>query len=207
MQRASCGHDCSTGCSGVVEPKPIDHLRTTIADLMRWFEGDDLRAAVIGGVAAGLQGRPRLTEDVDAVVFSDDASALIESAKLYGFTTRIDDALDFSRRTRVLLLQHYTGVDVDISLGALPFEAEVVDRAELIDIGELMIRIATPEDLVIMKALARRPEDIADISGIVDVQAELDVERIRFWVREFSSVLEMPEIFDDLERLLRRRKR
>jgi hypothetical protein len=57
-----------------------------------------------------------------------------------------------------------------------------------------------------MKALARRPEDIADIAGIVDVQTDLDVERIRFWVREFSSVLEMPEIFDDLERILKRRR-
>lgn len=45
----------------------------------------------------------------------------------------------------------------------MPFEAEVVDPAQLIDIGELAIRIATPEDLIIMKALARRPEDIADI--------------------------------------------
>jgi hypothetical protein len=70
----------------VTDTKAIDHLRTTIADLMRWFEGDGLRAAVIGGVAAGLQGRPRLTEDVDAVVISDDASALIESGKTYGFS-------------------------------------------------------------------------------------------------------------------------
>jgi hypothetical protein len=103
--------------------KPIDHLRATISDLMRWFEGSDLRAAVIGGVAAALHGRPRLTEDVDAVVISDDPSALIESAKSYGFTPRINDALDFSRRTRVLLLRHQSGVNVDISLGALPFEA------------------------------------------------------------------------------------
>lgn len=206
MQRGSCGCGCSSGCRGVIDSKPIDHLRTTIADLMRWFEGGDLRAAVIGGVAASLHGRPRLTEDVDAVVFGDDASALIESGKSYGFTPRVDDALDFSRRTRVLLLQHHSGVDVDISLGALPFEAEVVDRAEFIDIGELAIRIATPEDLIIMKALARRPEDIADIIGIVDVQTDLDVERIRHWVREFSSILEMPEIFDDLERLLKRRR-
>ena len=188
------------------DPKTIAQLRATIADLMRWFEGEDLRAAVIGGVAAGLHGRPRLTKDVDAVVFSDDAAALVASAGSYGFATRIDDALDFSRRTRVLLLRHHSGVDVDISLGALSFEAEIVDRAQVIDIGGLAIRIATPEDLIIMKALARRPEDIADIGGIIDVQHQLDVDRIRFWVREFSSVLEMPEIFEDLERLLQRRK-
>ena len=42
----------------------IDHLRDTLAGLMEWFLGEDLEAAVIGGVAAGLHGHPRLTEDV-----------------------------------------------------------------------------------------------------------------------------------------------
>lgn len=46
----------------------IDHLRDAIADLMRWIAAERLEATVIGGVAAGLQGHPRLTEDVDAVV-------------------------------------------------------------------------------------------------------------------------------------------
>ena len=184
----------------------IDHLRDTIADLMRWIAGERLDATVIGGVAAGLQGQPRLTEDVDAVVLDVDADALVASGKQYGFQPRVADAIEFSRRTRVLLMQHRSGVDLDLSLGALPFEREVIERAETIDAGGLQISIATPEDLIIMKALARRPQDIADIAGIIEVQSDLDVERIRRWVREFSAVLEMPEILDDLEMLLRRRK-
>jgi hypothetical protein len=185
----------------------IDHLRDTLADLMTWIGTERLEATVIGGVAAGLHGQPRLTEDVDAVVLDSDAEALIISGKRYGFSPRIADALDFSLRTRVLLMQHRSGVALDLSLGALPFEREVVERAQQIDAGGLRISIASPEDLVIMKALARRPQDVADIAGIVDVQPGLDVERIRRWVREFSSLMEMPEILDDLELLLRRRKR
>jgi predicted nucleotidyltransferase len=103
-------------------------------------------------------------------------------------------------------MQHRSGVDVDLSLGALPFEREVIERAETIDAGGLEISIATPEDLIIMKALARRPQDVGDIAGIIEVQPDLDVDRIRRWVRQFSSILEMPEILDDLELLLRRRK-
>ncbi len=52
----------------------IDHLRETIADLMRWIATERLEATVIGGVAAGLQGQPRLTEGVDAVVLDADLS-------------------------------------------------------------------------------------------------------------------------------------
>lgn len=82
----------------------------------------------------------------------------------------------------------------------------MIGRAQTIETDGLQIRIATPEDLIIMKALARRPQDVADIAGIIEVQPDLDVDRIRRWVREFSAVLEMPEIFDELELLLRRRK-
>lgn len=184
-----------------------DHLRAALADLMRWIAAERLEATVIGGVAAGLQGQPRLTEDVDAVVYDGDAEALLASGKRYGFEPRIDDAVEFSRRTRVLLMQHRSGVDIDLSLGALPFEKEVIERAEVLETGGLRVSVATAEDLIIMKAIARRPQDIADIAGIIEVQPSLDVERIRHWVREFSAVLEMPEILDDLEMLLRRRRR
>ena len=185
----------------------IDHLRDTIADLMQWIAAERLEATVIGGVAAGLQGQPRLTEDVDAVVLDADAEALVSSGERYGFEPRAADAIEFSRRTRVLLMRHRSGVDVDLSLGLLPFEREVIERAETIDTGGLRISVATPEDLIIMKALARRPQDIADIVGIIEVQPDLDIDRIRRWVREFSAVLEMPEVLDDLELLLRRRRR
>lgn len=206
-RRESYGRVCNCAHAAVTETHPIDPLRSTLASLMAWFTTAGLRATVIGGVAASLQGRPRLTEDVDVVVMTEEASHLIESGREHGFHARIKDALDFSRRTRVLLLRHTSGVEVDISLGALPFEEETIVRSQLVDVGGLTIRIASPEDLIIMKALARRPEDIADIEGIIEVQPHLDVDRIRRWVREFSSVLEAPEIMDDLEKLLRRRTR
>ncbi len=173
---------------------------------MRWIDGEGLEATIIGGVAAGLQGQPRLTEDVDAVVIGADAESLIETGARFGFVPRISDAIEFSRRTHVLLMRHRSGVELDLSLGALPFEREAIERAERVDVRGLEISIASAEDLIIMKALARRPQDIADIAGMVDSHSDLDLDRIRGWVRQFSAVLEMPEIFDELQNLLKRRK-
>lgn len=65
-----------------------DHLRAALADLMRWIAAERLEATVIGGVAAGLQGKPRLTDDVDAVIFDGDADALIRTGKRFGFEPR-----------------------------------------------------------------------------------------------------------------------
>jgi hypothetical protein len=44
-----------------------------------------------------------------------------------------------------------------------------------------------------------------DIENIIQANPNLDVDRIRRCVREFSAVLEMPEIHDALEKLLRQR--
>jgi predicted nucleotidyltransferase len=96
-------------------------------------------------------------------------------------------------------------IDIDISLGALPFEDEVIDRSTWIDIGGLRLRVASAEDIIIMKAVARRPRNMMDIENIIQATSDLDVDRIRRWVREFSSVLDMPEIHDDVEKLLKHR--
>lgn len=55
-----------------------------------------------------------------------------------------------------------------------------------------------------MKAVAHRLRDIADIEAILNVERNLDLARIRYWVSQFAGALEMPELVDDLERVLRR---
>ncbi|HVT44220.1 MAG TPA: nucleotidyl transferase AbiEii/AbiGii toxin family protein [Thermoanaerobaculia bacterium] len=187
---------------------PLDRLLRPLAALTRWFSETGLQAAVIGGVAASLRGTPRLTKDIDAVVLDADAETLVRSGTTYQLTPRIPDAIDFAHETRVLLLRFSPNeVDIDISLGALPFEEEVVERSSLIDVGGLQVRVATATDLVIMKAVAGRPRDVVDIENLIDANPDLDVDRIRRWVREFAAVLDMPEIHENLEAQLRRRQR
>ncbi|HEV7428314.1 MAG TPA: nucleotidyl transferase AbiEii/AbiGii toxin family protein [Thermoanaerobaculia bacterium] len=184
----------------------LDRLTAPLAALMEWFRDADLRGTVIGGVAASLRGKPRLTNDVDALVVEADAEALLRTGTKFGFTPRIADAVEFSRHTRVLLLRYQPGeVDIDLSLGALPFEDEVIERSTWIRAGNIRIRLASAEDLIIMKAVAGRPRDVTDIENVIAANPDLDVERIRRWVREFSAVLDMPEIHSNLEILLKRR--
>jgi len=58
-----------------------------------------------------------------------------------------------------------------------------------------------------MKALARRARDVADIEAVLDVQPEVDLERVRYWVSQFAEVLEAPDILDDLEKILNWKQR
>lgn len=182
-------------------------VTAALTDVMRWFGAEKIRGVIVGGVAASILGRPRMTRDVDALILADDTrwDRLVRSAAAFGITARIENVIDFAARTRVLLLRHDpSGVDVDVMLGALVFHNELLERSALVDLGVLQVRVPSAEDLVIMKAVARRPRDIADIESILTADAALDLDRIRQKLREFSSLLEMPEIQEDFEDLLRR---
>ena len=164
------------------------------------------KGVIFGGVAASLLGKPRLTADVDAVIILsiEDLPQLIEIAQQFGLFSRIKDAEEFARRHHVLLLRHQeSGINVDISLGMLPFELEAVERGISYPVGEFVIRLTTPEDLIIFKAVAHRPKDLIDIQAIIESHPNLDKKRIQNWVREFARVLEMPEIWDDISKWLK----
>lgn len=181
-----------------------DHLATLLSPLLalqRLLAHFDDRGMVIGGVAASILGKPRLTADVDAVILLsvDDLPRLIQAAAQEGLVPRIAEAHEFARRHRVLLLRHQdSSINVDISLGMLPLEVEAVERSMVYQVGDCAIRLPTPEDLIILKAVAHRPQDLLDIQAIVENNTSLDTERIESWVREFAQVLEMPELWQDI---------
>lgn len=178
-----------------------------LEDLLIWLESTKTQGVIIGGIAVSLLSRPRMTQDVDilAMLAESQWGTFLEKGSRFGFVPRITDALSFAQKNRVLLLRHTpSGVKVDISFGVLPFEQESIERLEKIKVGTLVIPIPTPEDLIIMKAVAHRGKDLADIEAILEAQEKIDLRRVRKWVKEFAKVLEMPEIYHDLEIIVKK---
>lgn len=163
------------------------------------------QGVIIGGVAASLLGAPRYTVDLDAMILLglEELPQLLEKAAALGIEPRIADPAAFTRRSRVLLLRHTaSGTDIDLSLGILPFEVEMVERSSIVEIGVLKLRLPTPEDLIIMKAVAHRPKDVEDIRAITNSHPDLDKERIRFWVEQFGEALDLPGLWKEIEKIL-----
>ncbi len=186
--------------------KDIEPFRATIEAIQRLLAKFDNRGVIIGGIAVGFLGRPRLTEDVDAMFLlsTHDIPKFLEAAKTENIQPRIPNAEEFARKNRVLLLQHSpTETNIDISLGILPFEEEMVERGIVQSTSTLSVRLPTPEDLIIMKAIAHRPKDLEDIRTIVDKNPTLDIARIEQWVKSFAEVLEMPSLWDDIAEIFK----
>jgi hypothetical protein len=169
------------------------------------LERFDDRGVIIGGIAASLLGQPRLTADLDAMLLLsiEDLPELIQAAAEEGVFPRIADAENFARKNRVLLLRHLaSSSNIDISLGILPFEVELVERSQKLTVGTLRLRLPTPEDLIILKAVAHRPIDLADIQAVAASHPDLDKDRIRFWVDQFAEALDLPDLWNTISSLL-----
>ena len=123
---------------------------------------------------------------------------------LRGLDRRIPDAISFARRSAVLLLEHKASrVGVDLTICRLPFDSDAIDRSRLIVMGDLQFSVVAPEDLIIMKAIAHRPQDFQDIRAVVRANPQLDARRVRTQVQEFAKALDMPELWKILPRFFK----
>jgi hypothetical protein len=188
------------------EPDPLEPLLGPVTAVQQLIDAFDQQGIIIGGIAVSLLSQPRLTADADAMLLLslDDLPKLLQNAQTVGLIPRIPDVIPFAQQNRVVLLTHEaSGIHVDISLGLLPFEVEAVARSTEYQAGNVRLRLPTPEDLIILKAVAHRPKDMLDIAAVIAVHPHLDGNRIAFWVQQFAELLEMPELWQDVEKLLK----
>jgi hypothetical protein len=186
--------------------KSLEDFEDPLQSLLELLAEANIPHVLIGGLAVSQLSRPRLTADIDVLTYLDDDSRipeLIECAGRGGFTPRIQEAESYARQNRVLLLIHdRSKISVDISLGMLPFEREVIERSSRVTAGNLQLPLPSVEDLVILKAVAHRPVDLQDITNLVEAHPRLDRKRIEQVVGEFAKALEMPEVLTDLKNIL-----
>lgn len=130
---------------------------------------------IIGGLANIRWGRPRFTKDVDLTVYTgfDADEERTIALLLQRCRPRRPDAAAFARVHRVLLLEADQHIGIDVSLGGLPYERGLVDRATAFDFGDgRSLTTCSAEDLVVLKAFADRPQDWVDIDGVVTRQGD-----------------------------------
>jgi hypothetical protein len=190
-----------------------DDLRkfhAVLRDLGEWLKATGVKGMVIGGVAVTLLGRPRMTRDVDALVWlpDDNVFQFLEAGKKWGFVSRISGPVEFAKQSHILVLRHTaSNVPVDIAIGALPFERQAIESCQEIPLEDFRVAVPRPEDLILMKAVAQRDQDLFDIGGIIDKQTKLDKRYLRKRAKEFAAMLEQPGIVELIDRMLKLKRK
>lgn len=136
--------------------------------LQQFLEEQAWPYCFIGGVALQHWGEPRVTRDLDLTVFTGfGGEAAVVDGLLARYRGRRPDAREFALRHRVVLVATAAGIAVDVALGGLPFEAEMIARATKVEFEPgIALRICSGEDLFVLKAFADRLQDRADLAGI-----------------------------------------
>lgn len=148
-------------------------LWPTLADAVSMLESRRIRCAVIRGLAVTLRGFPRMTVDVDLVIQADVADGLriVRELASSPFMPLFEGVEEVVSSAFILPMRHrVTGVRVDLAIGMSGFERDAISHATPVMVGDVAVPVVSVEDLLVMKALAGRPQDDSDIRGIIDVQ-------------------------------------
>jgi hypothetical protein len=154
-----------------VEPTDLPRvLGSVLAEVIALLDANAAPYALIGGLAVGVHAQARATKDIDLAVNAgtDAARRVVAAMEARGFVARVHGVpgpgavVRFSR----------TGDDglvrwVDLLFAGTPFEVDAVGRATVETVLGHPIAVVSPEDLLVYKLLAGRPQDVADVVAIL----------------------------------------
>jgi hypothetical protein len=148
-----------------------------------------------GSYASSLHGQPRATQDIDIVV-SPTRSQLVELLRHLPDTEYYvseDAAVDaLARRGQFNVIDFATGWKIDfIVMKARAFSREEFSRRRTLELEEVRLSVASPEDVLIAKLewakLGESARQIEDAAGIIRVQGDgLDRAYVEKWVADLE---------------------
>lgn len=145
-----------------------------------------VRFVLIGGYAGALRGSPVITGDVDICHARDDENLQRLAAALQALGARLHGAPhDVPFQLDAMTLRagdHFTFTTTAGPLdclgspegtqGSADLDASATDE----DLGGLVVRVASLDDLIRMKRTAGRPKDLIEVEWLSALRDELDAE-------------------------------
>jgi len=177
-----------------------DYFRISI-DLIEASKVDYL---IIGGVAVGVWGNIRVTEDLDLMIFIPRAKVrnLLKNAKSLGFEFNEKDVVAQAKLVGVFKI-FYKNYHLDFLIASIDFERSALERKKKVRIFNKDVFIPSKEDLLLLKIIPGRSKDIVDAESIVNRQkGNLDIKYLETWTQKLSDEAQGMRIWNELQRLL-----
>jgi hypothetical protein len=167
----------------------MSNLADTLFSLVGILDELSVPYAILGGIAVRAYGVPRPTYDLDLTI-------AIERARLPELFARLGE-LDYSipepyergwidkvKELPLLKLRRYIrgqGLDVDLFLAEVEFLKQAMERRSKAEAEGRSLWLVSPEDLILLKLLAGRPRDLGDVTDVLFMQGDLDIQYLRRW--------------------------
>jgi hypothetical protein len=160
-------------------------MDAAIDSLLRLLEESTVEYVLIGGHAVNAWLEPRFTADVDITVQAGtgEVQRLGDLLAAHGYrATREHGAALPSGPDFVRFISDDGALTLEVQTAKTEFQREFLRRAAARSDGS---RIATPEDLIVMKLIAHRPKDRIDLLGLVALTG-LDWSYVERWADEWQ---------------------
>lgn len=156
-----------------------DRLYLALIKAIAALDKAGIEYALIGGFAAAVRGRLRFTQDLDVLSICpiEGRQAVVDAFRGQGFAHM--DRADRHRLDEVDLLRFWLPVEdsaisigVDLQVSRREHLEAAVRRARVEIYQGIKLRVATREDLILLKLSAWRPIDRADAIELTAVAPE-----------------------------------
>jgi predicted nucleotidyltransferase len=143
-------------------------LRRAFEALVPVLNERGIRYAIIGGIAAVQHVRIRATDDIDVLLAVPQVGlpGLFEALGEQGFDVNLrQNVHEFTNEGLTSIA--FGGVTVDLMRPVIPVCSHVLDRSIEADVFGHRVRICSAEGLILLKLMAMRPQDEADILEVL----------------------------------------
>ena len=132
----------------------IEQLTQVMGEAVRALDKHSIDYLLVGGQASALLGRPRCSSDIDLLVTPEDAPPALAALDRAGFRTeKVNPHWLFKAFARDVLIDLMFKVRGEIYL-----DEEMLRRSTVRRFRGLPVRVVSPEDLIVMKAIVHDEE-------------------------------------------------
>ena len=159
---------------------------------------------LIGGMAIGVLGDPRMTQDIDFCLFvsKPQIKDLLRKAKDEGFSFQEKEVLLRIKETGTFKINRGS-YHIDFLIASTDFEKTALKRRQKLKVYGIGAYFPTAEDMILFKIVPARHIDMADIEGIVGRKGvNLDRKYLLDWARRLSDEAQDTRIYNDIKKLI-----
>ncbi len=139
------------------------------------FEDEDLRYALVGGVAMAFHDEPRFTKDIDILLIPEDIAKLEKILSKNGY---VESTAPWTFKNVDMTLHRYLKIEekehlqLDVLTANEKRSKQIIKNALEAESEQGIVRVATKKDLIWMKKQRDSDQDKVDIKKLEDDKNE-----------------------------------
>ncbi|MDF1538801.1 MAG: hypothetical protein P1Q69_07855 [Candidatus Thorarchaeota archaeon] len=160
----------------------MDDISQVLKIVCDFFNKNDMKYVVVGGIAVMYHGVPRTTVDIDFIIDLNDEeiTQFVSFMQSENFEVALDDALDSMReKTHIIVFVGDGLLRLDLQGVISDFDRKTLNRSIFVSHLGTSLNLGSVEDTLINKILFQGEQDLRYALGIITRNREmLDFEYV-----------------------------